>query len=205
MLHRSRNESEVQKLAYASVFQIPYVTWFFVHNYLPVLGIVAVSGPALANKIGSDTTATLLSGSFGYVPGSAGSHAAQTSSSSTHPPTRTSSHRARTYRCRVGVVPAVAGRSLGCARACLGCGGAGALNLLAVTDASSAGHPSHHARLARPVTEDAHVEPRPLFRHDLRPPRGSPTIWKTRPSSGTRQQTAIHQSLIGRRRPRFSV
>lgn len=64
---------------YRSFFQIPFVTWFLVHNYIPVLGIVAVSGLALANKITSDTTATLLSGLFGYVLGNAGSHAANSS------------------------------------------------------------------------------------------------------------------------------
>lgn len=75
-----RQKAGEAKSGYTSFFQIPFITWFLVHNYIPTLGILAVVGLALADKITSDTTATLLSGLFGYVLGNAGTHAVASTS-----------------------------------------------------------------------------------------------------------------------------
>lgn len=54
-----------------SFFQLPYITWFLIHLLVPFLGILAVVGLALARALDPATTATLLSGLFGFVLGSA--------------------------------------------------------------------------------------------------------------------------------------
>ena len=61
------------RLVPANFFQLPYMTWFLIHLLVPFLGILAVVGLALAGALDTATVATLLSGLFGYVLGSAAS------------------------------------------------------------------------------------------------------------------------------------
>lgn len=65
-----------------SFFQLPFVTWFLIHLYVALLGILAVVGLGLAGAIDKTTIAALLSGLFGYVLGNA-AHAASGSSGGT--------------------------------------------------------------------------------------------------------------------------
>ena len=68
-----------------SFFQLPYITWFLIHMYVAMLGIIAVVGLGIAGSIDKTTIAALLSGLFGYVLGNA-AHAASSSASNAKKP-----------------------------------------------------------------------------------------------------------------------
>ena len=51
--------------------QIPYITWFILHMFVAVYGILAVVLLAVLGVINGSTVGTLLGGLFGYVLGAA--------------------------------------------------------------------------------------------------------------------------------------
>jgi hypothetical protein len=84
-VHRNSQWTSVDAVgrqAPTSFFQLPFVTWFLIHLYVALLGILAVVGLGLAGAIDKTTIAALLSGLFGYVLGNA-AHAAPGSSGGT--------------------------------------------------------------------------------------------------------------------------
>jgi uncharacterized iron-regulated membrane protein len=66
-----------------SFFEIPYITWYLLHYYVAVAGVIVVAILALTGSITSTTVAALLSGLFGYVLGSSSRASGQTQAPTT--------------------------------------------------------------------------------------------------------------------------